>query len=84
MVLLDNGHVYRKSTAALRVARRLSGLWPLLGIFLIVPRPIRDWVYDWIGRHRYPWFGQKSECWVPSEDLRRRFLEHGTGNEASA
>ncbi len=66
---------YSCSTAALQIARRLNGLWPLLGAFLIVPRPIRDAVYDWIGRHRYQWFGRKAECWLPNPDLQRRFLD---------
>ncbi len=75
MVLVADGQVYRKSTAALQIARRLNGLWPLLGAFLIVPRPIRDAVYDWIGRHRYQWFGRKAECWLPNPDVQRRFLD---------
>lgn len=75
MVLIENGRVYRKSGAALRIARRLLFPWPLLYAFVIVPPIIRDPVYDFIGRRRYAWFGRKEECWVPDASLRARFLD---------
>jgi predicted DCC family thiol-disulfide oxidoreductase YuxK len=81
MVLVENQKVYRKSTAALRIARRLDGPWPALSIFLLIPRPLRDWVYDAIGRRRYRWFGKRDACWVPSPELRERFLDSGTEPE---
>lgn len=75
MVLYQNGEVYRKSGAALRVARRLDGLWPLLAVLLIIPRPLRDAAYDWIGRRRYRMFGRRDTCWVPGPELAERFLD---------
>lgn len=75
MVLYQNGEVYRKSGAALRVARRLDGLWPLLAVLLIIPRPLRDAAYDWIGRRRYRLFGRRDTCWVPRPELAERFLD---------
>lgn len=74
IVLVEGGRVYRKSSAALRIARRLSGAWPLLYLFIVVPRPLRDVVYDWIARHRYDWFGQRDQCRIPTPELRSRFL----------
>jgi predicted DCC family thiol-disulfide oxidoreductase YuxK len=75
MVLMEGGRTYRKSGAALRIARRLDGLWPLLSIFLLVPRPLRDAIYDWIGRRRYRMFGRRDSCWLPGPDLAARFLD---------
>ena len=75
VVLVQDGKVYRKSAAALRIARRLDGLWPLLALLLIVPRPLRDAVYDFIGQRRYRWFGQQEVCWRPEGDLGARFLD---------
>jgi predicted DCC family thiol-disulfide oxidoreductase YuxK len=75
MVLIAGGKVYRKSTAALLIARRLDGFWPLLAVFLIVPRFLRDAVYDWIGRRRYRMFGKRETCWVPRPELADRFLD---------
>lgn len=75
MVLVENGSVYRKSTAALRIARRLDGGWPLLAALLVVPRPLRDAVYDWIGRRRYRLFGKRDACWIPQAELADRFLD---------
>jgi predicted DCC family thiol-disulfide oxidoreductase YuxK len=75
MVLVQDGEIYRKSTAALRIARRLDGLWPALAIFLVVPRFLRDAVYDWIGRRRYRLFGKRDVCWTPQPELADRFLD---------
>ncbi len=75
MVLVEGGRVWRKSNAALLTARRLDGLWPLLAVMLVVPRPIRDAAYDWIGRRRYRMFGKRDTCWAPTGDLADRFLD---------
>ena len=75
VVLVIGDKTYRKSSAALHTLWRLDGLWPLLAAFLIVPRPIRDWVYDWIGTRRYRFFGKRDVCWVPDEKLTELFLD---------
>ena len=75
MVLIEDDKHYTRSDAALRVARRLSGLWPLLSVFCIVPRRLRNVAYDWIARNRYRWFGKREACLMPTAELRRRFLE---------
>ncbi len=74
IVLLEQGKVYYKSAAALRLCRYLNGGWPLLRVLLIVPGPLRDVVYDWVARNRYRWFGKKETCWVPTPELRQRFI----------
>ena len=74
LVLVENGRAYTRSTAALRIARRLGKLWPLLYALIIVPRFLRDVAYDWFARRRYRWFGKRDACMVPSKDVRDRFL----------
>jgi predicted DCC family thiol-disulfide oxidoreductase YuxK len=74
IVLVDEGRLYVRSSAALRIARGLRFPWPLAWVFMVVPRPIRDWVYDLIARHRYAWFGKRDECMVPTPEVRGRFL----------
>ena len=74
VVLVEQAKVYTKSTAALRIARRLSGLWPLAAVFLLVPAFLRDGVYDLIAQHRYRLFGKREACMLPSPELRGRFL----------
>ena len=76
IVLVEDGEVFVRSTAALRIARRLSGPWPLLSVFLAVPRPLRDAVYDWVAVNRYDWFGKRDQCRVPTPALKDRFLEY--------
>ncbi|MCC6967358.1 MAG: DUF393 domain-containing protein [Nitrospira sp.] len=73
-LLLQQGRVFTKSTAALRVVRQFSGGWPLLSIFILVPRPLRDILYDYVARHRYRLMGKAHTCRVPSARERDRFV----------
>lgn len=75
VILIDNGKTYDRSTAALRIARKLDGLWPLLYVFIIIPKPLRDMVYNLIGRNRYKWFGKMEVCMIPTPEVRERFLD---------
>ena len=73
LVLIEQGQVYTGSTGALRIGRQLQGLgW--LGLFLRVPRGLRDAVYHWIARNRYRWFGKQDSCWLPTPARKARFL----------
>lgn len=74
-VFIEKGKAYLRSTAALKVCRYLNALWPLCYGFMIVPRFIRDGIYNWVARNRYKWFGQKDSCMVPSPSIRARFLD---------
>jgi predicted DCC family thiol-disulfide oxidoreductase YuxK len=73
-IVIERGTAYDRSTAALRIARRLGGAYPLAYAFIAVPRPVRDFVYDWFAKGRYRWFGKRDECMVPDEGIRARFL----------
>ncbi|GAA4281826.1 thiol-disulfide oxidoreductase DCC family protein [Gaetbulibacter aestuarii] len=64
-----------KSTAALKVAYRLGFPHALWCVFFIVPTFLRNWIYDFIARNRYKWFGKKAECMVPTPELKAKFLE---------
>lgn len=74
IVLIQDGRVYQRSDAALRIAQGMRRPWPLLGALLFVPRPVRDWVYDLIARNRYRWFGRRDTCRVPTPELKGRFV----------
>ena len=73
-VFIENDKAYNRSTAALKVCRHLRGLWPLSYVFIIVPKFIRDGIYNWIAKNRYKWFGQKQECMIPTPEVKARFL----------
>jgi predicted DCC family thiol-disulfide oxidoreductase YuxK len=73
-VLIENNSVFTKSTAALKVARQLDGLWKLTYIFIVVPAFIRDAVYGFIAKNRYRWFGKEDNCRIPTPELKQRFL----------
>ena len=73
-VYTDKGRIYTKSSAALQVCRHLTGIWPLMYGFIIIPRFIRDAVYDLVAKNRYKWFGKKEACMIPAPEIRSRFL----------
>jgi predicted DCC family thiol-disulfide oxidoreductase YuxK len=75
LVLLEDEQVYKKSTAALKIANELNGLYPMLYLLIILPPFIRDAVYDLIARNRYKWFGKRDTCRMPTPELRSRFVE---------
>ena len=74
VMFIYNNTVYDKSRAALEIARRLNGLWPSMYVFIVVPPFIRDFVYDWISRNRYRWFGVRNECMLPTPEMKERFI----------
>jgi len=76
IILVTEDKAYAKSTAALRIAKHLSAGWPLLSAFLILPRFLRDAVYDFIARNRYKWFGKKEACMIPTPELKSKFLDY--------
>ncbi|WP_421870523.1 thiol-disulfide oxidoreductase DCC family protein [Marinoscillum sp.] len=75
IVLVEPSAVYYKSDAALRIAGKLSGLWPVMKVFIILPRGLRDFFYDIIAKNRYKWFGKRDSCRMPTPELRDRFLD---------
>lgn len=67
--------IYHKSSAALHIARSLSFPVNLLAIFFVVPTFIRNWVYNYIAKNRYKWFGKKDSCMIPTPELKAKFIE---------
>lgn len=79
IILLKDGKSLYQSDAILEIVRELSAPWPLLYVFKIVPRFIRDGMYNLVSKHRYNWFGKQDSCRVPSKEERARFLEEENG-----
>lgn len=75
VILLDGERAYTRSAAAIRVCEHLGGVYRLAGVGWLLPRRVRDWLYDVVADHRYEWFGQKAQCTVPTPELRERFVE---------
>ena len=74
IILIDGEKHYEKSSAALHIAKNLSGAYPLLFGFMFVPKFIRNGVYDYIAKNRYKWFGKKESCMIPTAELKSKFL----------
>ncbi len=75
VVLIDGDKVFTRSDAVLEILRRLPAKWSWLSAFKIVPKFLRDAVYKLIGRYRYNIFGKQESCWLPTPELRARFLD---------
>ena len=73
-VLIDNGNVYKKSAASLRMMNKLPWYWKEAQVLRIIPTAFRDAIYDFIAKNRYKWFGKKEHCMIPTAEIRSRFL----------
>ena len=79
VVLVRGDRAFTRSAAAIEIASRLDMPWNLLSVFQAVPESLRDMIYDLIAQNRYQLFGKKEQCMLPSEELRRRFLQQLPG-----
>lgn len=73
-VLIENNSAYIKSTAVLKIAKQLNALYPLAYGFIIIPKFLRDAVYDFISRNRYKWWGKKDNCMIPTKEIKEKFI----------
>jgi len=75
IILIENGRVFEKSTAILKIVRHLPYFWKWMYVFIIVPKFIRDFIYIIIANNRYKWFGKKETCMLPNKKMQVHFLE---------
>ncbi|WP_111707864.1 thiol-disulfide oxidoreductase DCC family protein [Lutibacter citreus] len=75
IILVENNKIFYKSTAALRIIKRLDGPIKILYFLIIVPPFIRDSVYNFIAKNRYKWYGKKESCVIPTDNYKKRFLD---------
>ncbi len=74
VVLVEGEKVFTRSDVPLRVCQKLGGTWSLMAVFFVVPKFVRNGIYDWIARNRYRWFGKQEACMLPTAELKARFL----------
>jgi predicted DCC family thiol-disulfide oxidoreductase YuxK len=74
IVVIEDGRAFTHSSAALRIAKGLGGLWSILYALVVVPRPVRDYFYRLFAKYRYRLFGKKDACMIPTPEVRARFL----------
>ena len=75
IVFIENGKVYEKSSAVLKIARHLKMPWNLASAFTIVPQFLSNGVYDLVAKNRYRMFGKKEVCWIPEPKWKSRFID---------
>jgi predicted DCC family thiol-disulfide oxidoreductase YuxK len=75
IILIRNDQILERSDAIFEIAKKLKGVWPIFYGFKILPRFFRDGLYNWIAKSRYKLFGKKDSCWLPTPELKSRFLE---------
>ena len=75
IVLIEGYKIHEKSTAILRITRHLNSGFKLLYFFIIIPKSVRDWLYSFIAKNRYKFFGKRESCMIPSLELKNRFID---------
>ena len=76
IILIDPGNAYYiKSTAAFEISKELSGLYPALSVFQVLPEGFRNLIYDFVAKNRYKWFGKSETCPMPTEEEKSKFLD---------
>lgn len=73
LVLIEEGKVYEKSDAVIRIGLNLGGIYRTAGLFRTIPRSLRDKIYDYVAKHRYRWFGKQETCRLPTPAEKTRF-----------
>lgn len=75
ILLYEPGKAYYiKAEAAIRIGKALGGMYALMSVFLIFPDFITNNVYNYIAKNRYKWYGKKSECMIPTAEMKSKFL----------
>lgn len=74
ILYIENGKIYSKSTAALKIAKHLNSPINWFYTFIAIPKFIRNSIYNFISKNRYKWFGKKEKCMIPSPEINHRFL----------
>lgn len=77
IVLVDQAGCHRKSDAVIRIAQHLGAPYSILRLGRVIPRRLRDWLYDVVANRRYQWFGTREECLRPTPERESRFLDDG-------
>lgn len=74
VVLVESDRVFLRSDVPLEIVRRIGGFWGILYFFKIIPRSVRDALYNFVARNRYWWFGRRATCMLPKPEWKERFL----------
>jgi len=75
ILLYENSSVSDKSTAVLFILKKMGGIYSVLYALIILPKFIRDGIYDFVARNRYRWFGKQESCMIPTTELKKLFIE---------
>jgi len=75
ILVIEGDSVFQRSDAALKIASRLDGIWSYFVVLILVPKMIRDGVYNFIARNRYSIFGKQDSCMIPTSELKTRFID---------
>ncbi|MDQ0350398.1 putative DCC family thiol-disulfide oxidoreductase YuxK [Alkalibacillus filiformis] len=75
IIVITNGKMYTKSSGALQIVKKMDGAWKYLYVLRIIPKPIRDQLYDFLARNRHKIFGRRDSCMMPTPELKQKFLD---------
>lgn len=75
IILYEPGKAYYyKAEAAIKIAGAIGGIYKLMNVFFILPKGLNNMVYDYVAKNRYKWYGKKTECMIPTPEMKAKFL----------
>lgn len=74
IILFMDGKILHRSDAALKILMLLGGKWKVFSVFYLLPKFLRNALYNLIARNRYKWFGREDNCIIPSPEIQERFI----------
>jgi len=74
VIVYDGKETYSHFDALLKIGKELGGIYSLIGVMRILPSTWRLFLYLWIARNRYRWFGVSKSCYIPSSEEKDRFI----------
>lgn len=76
IILYQPGFAYHyKSEAVLEIAKNLGGIFYFAALFSILPTSVNNYIYEYVAKNRYKWFGKKDACLIQSKEIQAKFLE---------
>lgn len=74
LLFIENNKIHTKSSAVLHINKYLHGLWKVFFLFTIIPKRLRDWMYQYVANRRLKWFGKQKVCRIYPTHIQKRFL----------
>ena len=74
IIYVKGNQYFRESSAILEILTDIGGFWKIVVVLKLIPKAIRDKIYQFIAKRRYRYFGKRTTCLLPTPENKKRFL----------